>query len=60
MIPSVIEKFSYGIAVVALVLQHRMHASDLAFGAMDLLLGVLFLAAFLRTPSASSGLPSEK
>ena len=50
MIPSVFEKFSYGIAVVILVMQHRMHASDLVFGGMDLLLGVLFVIAFFTTP----------
>jgi hypothetical protein len=32
MIPSVLEKFSYGIAVVVLVMEHRMHAQDLIFG----------------------------
>jgi len=51
MIPSIFEKFSYAIAVVVLVLQTRMHASDLVFAATDLLLGVLFVLAYLRTPS---------
>ena len=51
MIPSMVEKFSYGIAVVVLVLQARMHTSDLVFAATDLLLGVLFVAAYLRTPA---------
>ncbi len=50
MIPSVFEKFSYGIAVVILVMQHRMNSSDLIFGAVDLLLGVLFVIAFSTTP----------
>lgn len=50
MIPSVFEKFSYGIAVVILVMQHRMRASDLVFGGVDLLLGVLFVIAFFTTP----------
>jgi hypothetical protein len=50
MIPSVFEKFSYGFAVVILVMQHRMHPSDLIFGGVDLLLGVLFATAYLRTP----------
>ena len=50
MIPSVFEKFSYGIAVVILVAQERMHRSDLAFGVIDLLLGVLFVIAYIRTP----------
>ena len=51
MIPAVIEKFSYATAVIALYLQQRMHASDLVFAGTDLLLGVLFVAAFLRTPA---------
>jgi hypothetical protein len=49
MIPSVVEKFSWGIAVVVLVMQGRMHQSDLMFGAMDLLLGVLFVIAYVKT-----------
>jgi len=51
MIPSMVEKFGYGITVVVLVLQAKMHASDLVFAATDLLLGVLFVAAYLRTPA---------
>ena len=54
MIPSMIEKFSYGIAVVVLVLQARMQASDLVFAATDLLLGILFVVAYLRTPARST------
>ena len=50
MIPSVFEKFSYGIAVLILVAQGRMHPSDLTFGCVDLLLGLLFVIAFFRTP----------
>jgi len=49
MIPSIFEKFSYGTAVVALVLERRMHPSDLAFGGVDLLLGILFVAAYFKT-----------
>ena len=52
MVPSVIEKFGYSIAVVTLVLQNRMHSSDLVFACVDLLLGFLFLAAFFKTKSA--------
>ena len=50
MIPSVVEKFSYGAAVVVLVLRGRMHRSDLVFGGVDLLFGVLFAIAYLKTP----------
>jgi hypothetical protein len=49
MIPSVLEKFSYGAAVVVLVLQGRMHRSDGVFGGADLLFGVLFVIAYLKT-----------
>ena len=49
MIPSVLEKFSYGAALTVLYLQHRLHASDLVFGGVDIVLGVLFLLAFFRT-----------
>lgn len=50
MIPSVLEKFAYGIAVSVLVLQRKMHASDLMFGGTDILLGILFVIAYLMTP----------
>lgn len=50
-IPSLLEKFSYGVAVVLLVGQGRMQASDLVFGGVDLLLGVLFAIAYFRTPA---------
>ena len=53
MIPSVIEKFSYATAVLILVGQGRMHASDMVFGGIDLALGVLFVVAFLRTRTES-------
>jgi hypothetical protein len=49
MIPSVLEKFSYGAAVVVLVAKGLMHASDMVFGGTDLLLGVLFVVAYVRT-----------
>jgi len=49
MIPAVLEKLSFGIPSVVLYLQQRMHASDLALGCIDLLLGALFLVAFGAT-----------
>jgi hypothetical protein len=54
MIPSIIEKFSYGGAVVILVLQARMRGSDLVFAGMDLVLGVLFVMAYFKTPQRTS------
>lgn len=50
MIPSILEKFLYGASVVVLVSQHRMHSSDLMFGGTDLLLGILFVIAYFKTP----------
>jgi|SRR5271166_899181 len=49
MIPSMVEKFTYGVAVVVLVMQGRMHRTDLVFGATDLTLGVLFVTAYVKT-----------
>jgi len=54
MIPSILEKVSYGAPVIVLVLQGRMHQSDLVFAGTDLLLGVLFLIAFFKTSSRVS------
>jgi hypothetical protein len=51
MIAGVIEKFSYGGALCVLYLQRRLHPSDLTFGVVDLLFGVLFVLAFLKTKS---------
>ena len=49
MILSVLEKVSYVTPVAILVLQGRMHPSDLVFVGTDSLLGVLFVAAYLQT-----------
>ena len=49
MIAGMVEKFSYGTALSVLYLEHRLHPSDLTFGVVDLLFGVLFVLAFLRT-----------
>jgi hypothetical protein len=50
MIPSVLEKLSYVVPVTILVLQGRMHPSDLVFFVgSDLLLGVLFVIAYFKT-----------
>jgi len=54
MIPSVFEKFAYGTAVGILVAQGRMHSSDMVFGGVDLILGILFVVAYLRTPARAT------
>jgi hypothetical protein len=51
MIPSIFEKFSYATAVVILVLEGRTSRSDLLFAGTDFLLGVLFVIAYLKTPT---------
>ena len=54
MIPSIFEKFSYLVAVLILVSQHRMHSSDLTFAFADGILGVLFVIAYFRTPARAA------
>jgi hypothetical protein len=49
MLPSILEKFAYATALTALYLQHRLHPQDFAFGIIDFVFGILFIAAFLRT-----------
>lgn len=49
MLPSVLEKFGYGATLLVLYLQNRLRPQDLALGGIDLLFGVLFLAAFFKT-----------
>jgi hypothetical protein len=49
MILSVLEKVSYVAPVAVLVLQGRMHPSDLVFVGSDSLLGVLFTIAYFKT-----------
>ncbi len=50
MIPCVLEKIGYGAAVLALVMQGRMHRAGLLFAGTDLLLGFLFVIAYFKTP----------
>jgi hypothetical protein len=48
---AVLEKLSFGGAAVVLFALGRLHAQVLAMGVLDLLLGALFVVAYLRTPS---------
>lgn len=50
--PGVLEKFSFALAAAALYAQGRLATAVLPFAAIDLLLGVLFLVAYVRTPKA--------
>ena len=49
MLPSVLEKAGFIIAVVILFLQHRVSLVIVAPAGIDLLLGVLFFIAFVKT-----------
>jgi hypothetical protein len=49
MIPAMIEKFSFGIAAVVLFLQDRLPAPLFGAAIIDLILGALFVVAYLKT-----------
>lgn len=49
MIPSIVEKASFGIAVAVLYLQQRVSTFMLGAAMADSLLGVLFVLSFLKT-----------
>ena len=55
MIPAVLEKFGYGATLLVLFLENRLHPQDLALGGIDVLFGILFLTAFLKTSSLKTG-----
>jgi hypothetical protein len=49
MILAALEKFSFGIPVVVLYLQSRLHGADLLFAGVDSVLAILFLVSFFKT-----------
>lgn len=51
MIPSIVEKASFGIAIAVLYLQQRVSTFIVGAALADSLLGVLFVVAFLKTAS---------
>lgn len=48
MIPSALEKFSFGAAAIVLFLLHRIPPTVLVLGGVDILLGALFLIAWRK------------
>ena len=54
MIPSILEKLSWGVTVIVLVSQQRMHKSDLVFAEADLLLGLLFVLSYFKIRSGAA------
>jgi hypothetical protein len=53
MVPSVVEKFGYCGTLVALYGQGRISATDVQPIAPDLLLGILFIVAFVKSRAAA-------
>jgi hypothetical protein len=49
MVPAMIEKFGYVTTLVVLALQSRVRGSEAVVVAADLLLGILFVVAYLKT-----------
>jgi hypothetical protein len=56
MLPAALEKFSFAAATAVLFAQQRIAGPVVAFAAVDLVLGVLFLLAFVTT--ARENVPS--
>ena len=50
--PSILEKVSYGAALIVLYSQHRLPLSVLAVGSGDWVFAILFLAAYFTTKSS--------
>ena len=53
MLPAIFEKLNYVVAIAFLYSQERVAALAMGFAAVDLVLGILFVLAFIRTPKAS-------
>jgi hypothetical protein len=54
-LPSVLEKVSYGIALAVLFSQRRLPLSVLTIGSVDWIFAFLFLAAYFTTKSDGAG-----
>ena len=49
--PAILEKVTYGLAMIVLYLQQRAGSFVLFFGVIDLIFGLLFILAFWNTAS---------
>lgn len=49
---ALVEKAAFGPAMVVLYMLGRVNLEMLSAGILDMIIGLLFLAAFLRTPKA--------
>lgn len=52
MLIAFLEKLGFGTTAIILFVVHRIQSQVLALGLIDLLLGVLFLVAYVTTPKA--------
>ena len=50
MIPSILEKVSFGVACVLLFMKGRLSSMILGFGVLDLIIGAFFVASYRITP----------
>jgi hypothetical protein len=55
MIAAIAEKLAYSVPLLILISQKRTSPNDLVFAGIDLLLCVLFLWAYVRTPQTAGG-----
>lgn len=53
MLPSIVEKASFLLPVIVLYLQQRVSSFMLGVASLDGVLGVLFVIAYLKTPTSS-------
>ena len=58
MIPSVVEKVGYAATIAVLYGQSRVSAQDAMAAGPDLLLGLLFIAAYVKTRASAAQLPN--
>ena len=54
MIPAILEKATYGVAVIVLFTQHRVSTFTLATALLDSTLGVLFVLAYIKTATTTT------
>ena len=54
MVPSMFEKFSYVVTLVVLYSRARISAADFQAVVPDLILGILFVVAFVKTRRSES------
>jgi hypothetical protein len=57
MIPSILEKITFGVAVVLLFLQQRTSSMTLGFAIIDLIFATAFTLAYFRTSPAEGTAP---